>query len=273
MSKLLLATDLDKTLLDNQAEVPEVCLDAIRTYIKCGGVFTVSTGRPTRGALIYSNLIDLVNAPIITYNGACIYDVKHRRAIWRQLLPEDLAPLVRSALDLFPAVGALVFRGEDDFTCAARANSYTQEITWTRERYEAPIQELEKIELPWNKIVMTGPPKDISACAAYIRKNAPTPISITLSEGKFLELIGPGTSKGRALRQVAEMLHIDRERVVAIGDSMNDIEMIRWAGKGVAVANAEAAIRQEADLIVPSNADYGICTCIRDTVLPMLTNG
>ena len=273
MSKLLLATEVDKTLLDDRAEVPGVCLDAIRAYIEHGGIFTVSTGRPTRGVLIYPDLIELVNAPIITYNGACIYDIQQRRAIWRQLLPESFAPLVRSALDRFPAVGALVFRGEDDFTCAARANAYTREVAWNRERYEAPFRALEEIELPWNKVVMTGPPEDIAACADHIRANTPTPITMILSEGKFLELTGPGVSKGKALCQVAEMLQIDREHVVAIGDSMNDIEMIRWAGKGVAVANAEAAVRQAADLVVASNADHGICACIRDVMLPMLKNG
>lgn len=273
MPKLLLATDLDKTLLDDRAEVPGVCLDAIRTYIERGGIFTVSTGRPTRGVLIYPDLIKLVNAPIITYNGACIYDIKQRRAIWRQLLPKNFAPLIRSALDRFQDVGTLVFRGEDDFTCAARANAYTREIAWTRERYAAPFRELEEIELPWNKVVMTGPPEIIAACAEYIRENTPTPITMILSEEKFLELTGPDVSKGKALRRVAEMLQIDREHIVAIGDSMNDIEMIRWAGKGIAVANAEAAVRQAADLVVASNADHGICACIQDVMLPMFANG
>lgn len=272
MSKLLLATDLDKTLLDDCAEVPEVCLDAIRTYVEHGGIFTVSTGRPMRSVLIYPDLTKLVNAPIITYNGACIYDVQQRRAIWRQLLPESFAPLVRSTLDLFPEVGALVFCGEDDFTCAVRANAYTREIAWTREHYDAPFRTLDEIELPWNKVVMTGPPEVIAACADYIRANILTPITIILSEGKFLELTGPGVSKGNALRQVAKLLRIDQAHVVSIGDSMNDIEMIRWAGKGVAVANAELAVRQAADLVVASNIDYGICACIRDVMLPMLAN-
>lgn len=273
MSTLLLATDLDKTLLDDHAEAPKVCLDAIRTYIEHGGLFTVSTGRPTRGVLIYSDLLKLVNAPIITYNGACIYDIQQRRTIWRQRLPESFVPLVRSALDLFPEVGALVFRGEDDFTCAARANDYTREITWNRERYDAPIRTLEEIELPWNKVVMTGPSESVAACADYLRANLSEPITMILSEGIFLEIIGPGVSKGNALRQVAEMLKIDQEHVVAIGDSMNDFEMIRWAGMGVAVANAEMAVRQAADLVVASNANYGICECIRDVMLPMLENG
>lgn len=273
MPKLLFATDLDKTLLDDCAAIPQVCLDAVRSYVEQGALFTVSTGRPTRGVLIYPKLVELVNAPIITYNGACIYDVKQKRAIWRQLLPESFAPLIRSALDRFSNVGALVFRGEDDYTCAARANAYTREIAWTRERYDAPLRALEEIRLPWNKVVMTGPPEDIAVCADYIRANTPTPITMILSEGKFLELTGPDVGKGKALCRVAKMLQIDQAHVVAIGDSMNDMEMIRWAGKGVAVANAEAAVRRAADVVVPSNADHGICACIRDVVLPMLSNG
>lgn len=272
MPRLLFATDLDKTLLNDHAEVPEVCLEAIREYVEAGGLFTVSTGRPTRGALIYPELMGLVNAPIITYNGACIYDVEHHRAIWRQLLPESFQPLIRSALDLFPTVGALIFRGEDDFTCAARANAYTREIAWTREHYDAPFLPLEEIELPWNKVVMTGPPADISVCADYIQAKTLTPITMILSEKKFLELTGPDVGKEKALLEIAKMLGIDRKNVIAIGDSMNDINMIRWAGTGVAVANAEMDVRRTADVVVASNAEYGICTCIRQIAMPMLLN-
>jgi haloacid dehalogenase-like hydrolase len=53
---------------------------------------------------------------------------------------------------------------------------------------------------------------------------------------------------------------------------MNDIEMIRWAGTGVAVANAEDEMKRQAAFIVPSNVHYGICTCIQNIVLPMLSN-
>ena len=63
------------------------------------------------------------------------------------------------------------------------------------------------------------------------------------------------------------------ENVVAIGDSMNYIEMIRWDGTGVADANGEEQMKREAAFVVPSNARHGVCTCIRDIVLPMLSNG
>lgn len=272
MPNFLFATDLDRTLLDDQAEVPGACLEAIKTYVAHGGIFTVATGRPTRGVLIYPDLVALVNAPIITYNGACIYDVNRRRTVWRQLLPKDIFPLIQAALDRFPAVGALIFRGEDDFTCAARANAYTREIAWTREHYDAPSRPLDDIPLPWNKAVLTGPAEEISACAAFIRANAAFPLTTILSEGKFLELTGPNVGKGKALRQVAKLLQIPQSNVAAIGDSMNDIEMIQWAGIGIAVENAEEAILQAADRIVPSNTQHGICTCMQKMILPMLSS-
>ena len=273
MPGILFATDLDKTLLDDSVQVPPACVEAIRAYVERGGLFTIATGRPTRGALLYPEVIELVNAPIITYNGACIYDTKAKRAIWRQLLPDAFPALLRSALERFPRVGALVFRGEDDLTCAIRSNPQIQEITWNREHYSAPHRELDEIALPWNKVVMAGEPEDMHRCKAYIEEHSPTPITIILSEERYLELTGPNVGKEKALRRVAESLQVDREHVVAIGDSMNDIEMIRWVGTGVAVANGEEQMKREAAFVVPSNARHGVCTCIRDIVLPMLSNG
>lgn len=79
MSGILFATDLDKTLLDDEARVPPICVDAIRSYVQKGGLFTIATGRPTRGALLYPEIIDLVNAPIITYNGAWYLRYKKKK--------------------------------------------------------------------------------------------------------------------------------------------------------------------------------------------------
>ena len=114
MPKILLASDLDCTLLDNDNCVPEECLKAIRDFTDAGGLFTVVTGRPTRCIHKYPELISHINAPMISYNGGCISDPHSRRILWQKHLPEGLAPVIRSALNKFPTVGALIFRGEDD---------------------------------------------------------------------------------------------------------------------------------------------------------------
>ncbi len=270
MPKILLATDLDRTLLDKGSQAPPGCLEAIREFTAAGGSFTIATGRPTRGALRYPELMALVNAPIISYNGGCISDAATREILWQKYLPAGLAPLIRSALDRFPMVGALVFRGPEDVTTVTQPNAYTHEVTWEREHYKTPQLDLECVQEPWNKIVMAGCREDMAHCTDYIRRNARCEITTILSEGLFLEIIAPGIHKGDALRRVAQMLNIDRSHVLAIGDSMNDIEMIQWAQVGGAVANAEPAVAEAADILVPSNDAHGIVTFIRETAMPML---
>lgn len=270
MSKLLLVSDLDKTLLDNDSKVPAACCEQIARYVEAGGLFTVATGRPTRGVLMYPELTALINAPIITYNGACIYDATGKKVVWQRFLPPEIKPIIRAALDRFPKVGALVFRGADDFTCAVHETEYTREITLRREHYVAFAGKLEEISLPWNKLVLAGPETEMALCANFVRKACGIPVTAILSEGVFLELIAAGVNKGSALSQVAAQFNLEANQVVAVGDSMNDIEMIRWAGVGVATANAEPAVRRAAQRVVASNAECGVCQCIEDIALPRL---
>ena len=270
MPKILLATDLDRTLLDDDSRVPPACLEAIKAFTSAGGLFTVATGRPTRGALRYPELIALVNAPLISYNGGCISDVGSKRILWQKYLPDGLAPLIRAALDRFPNVGALVFRGAQDHTTVTQPNEYTHEVTWVREQYQTTVCDLERIPYPWNKVVMAGNPRDMALCTEFIRANAHGKINTILTEGLFLEIIAPGINKGEALSRVAEMTNIDRSHVAAIGDSMKDIEMIQWAQVGGAVANAEPAVAQAAGILVPSNAEHGFVTFLERVAMPML---
>lgn len=271
MGRVLLTTDLDKTLLNEHSLVPEECLHTIAEFTAAGGLFSVCTGRPTRGALLYRDLISLVNAPLISYNGACIYDAKSKHVLWQRLLPDAVEPLFCEALKRFPTVGLVLFHGEDDFACTIdRKNSYTEEVTWNREHYRAEVCRMEDFPKPWNKCVMAGPEEDMVHCAKFIRENTPVPLTTILTEGIFLEIMGADVDKGNALAKVAESLSLDRSEVVAVGDSMNDFGMLRWAGTGVAVANAEQPVLESADVIVASNTECGICECIEKIALPLL---
>lgn len=270
MPTVLLATDLDRTLLDDHAQIPDCCIESIRRFTDAGGLFTVATGRPTRGVLQYPQLVSLINAPVISYNGACIYDTVACRALWKACLPEDIGPLIQRTLDQFPGVGALVFRGEDDCTTVSQPNAYTYEVAWLREHYHAREQVLHTIAPPWTKVVIAGPEADMVRCASFLRSLITSPIHTILSEGTFLEIIVPGANKGNALSRVAELCKVERSSVLAIGDSMNDIEMVRWAGIGGAVSNAEPAVAQVARMKVPSNTEYGIIDFIDRGAMPLL---
>ena len=78
----------------------------------------------------------------------------------------------------------------------------------------------------------------------------------------YLELLHPEVSKGAALRRIAHMLGVARDEVIAFGDSHNDLDMLAFAGVGVAMGNASAEVKALADLITDSNEDDGIATAL-----------
>lgn len=84
----------------------------------------------------------------------------------------------------------------------------------------------------------------------------------TLSGAPFVEVMAEGVTKATGLAHLCDRLGIDRSEVLAFGDALNDVEMLRWAGRGVAMANAEPEALAAADEISPSNADDGVAVVL-----------
>ena len=77
------------------------------------------------------------------------------------------------------------------------------------------------------------------------------PVEATISFHTMVEVMAPGCTKGRALSRLAEMLGVEQKNVMAIGDNINDVSMVEWAGTGVCVREGQEALKRVADLIVP----------------------
>ncbi|PRB04336.1 HAD family hydrolase [Microbacterium sp. MYb64] len=84
----------------------------------------------------------------------------------------------------------------------------------------------------------------------------------TLSGAPFVEVMAEGVTKATGLAHLCDRLGIDRSEVLAFGDALNDVEMLRWAGRGVAMANAEPEALAAADEVAPSNAEDGVAVMI-----------
>jgi Cof subfamily protein (haloacid dehalogenase superfamily) len=87
--------------------------------------------------------------------------------------------------------------------------------------------------------------------------------AITLSEAEYIEFLPPGVNKAVGLASVAQALFLHREEVAALGDYLNDLEMLRWSGFSGAVANAQPEVLEQADLLVASNDGGGAAEFIR----------
>lgn len=90
---------------------------------------------------------------------------------------------------------------------------------------------------------------------------------VTSSAPNNLEISRKGVSKASALAEIVQNLGIHRSEVMAIGDSLNDLEMIKWAGLGIAMGNAEIAVKEAADEITLTNEEDGVATAIREFLL------
>ena len=97
---------------------------------------------------------------------------------------------------------------------------------------------------------------------AFLRPRVEGLARIVFSEDTYLEILPLEVSKGAALKLLLERIGVPREQVVALGDAMNDLEMLHYAGAGVAVSNADPALRAAADFVVCSNEEDAVRACL-----------
>jgi Cof subfamily protein (haloacid dehalogenase superfamily) len=118
--------------------------------------------------------------------------------------------------------------------------------------------------LPALKLVGVADEARITALRPLAEAAFGAHLYVTRTSPVLYEFLHPSVSKGAALEKVMESLGLSSEQVIAFGDSHNDIEMLRVAGTGVAMANADPEVQGMADLIAPSNAEDGIAEVLED---------
>ena len=108
------------------------------------------------------------------------------------------------------------------------------------------------------KLMIGHPDLDAYALATALSTSFTSDLEISTSGAPFLEATAPGVNKATALAKYAANLGVDQADVVAYGDNQNDIAMLRWAGTGVAVANAHPSVLAAASAVTASNDDDGV---------------
>ena len=113
------------------------------------------------------------------------------------------------------------------------------------------------------KLIVPGEPKILGHIEKMIQSIAEDKVTLFTSRPYYLEILPKNTDKGKALARIAEIVGVSAKETLAIGDSMNDEAMIRWAGIGVAMANSDDRIKNIADLITDrTNDDDGVAEVV-----------
>lgn len=204
------------------------------------------------------------DAAMICCNGTHVVDAEGREIYAFTLVHEILEQALEYAAPRDIHVNAYT-RDELLFlTHTPWADEYARRVKTLAPRY-ATLEETRGLELL--KVSLVDSPAEVQR---HIREFVPTldPAIVrpTESEPEYLELMHPDANKGRGLAAVCERLGIAREQTAALGDYLNDLEMIRWAGVGGAVGNAAAVVRDSADIVTPTN-DEGAVSWFIDWLL------
>lgn len=241
---IMLITDMDGTLLDGKSRISEGNQRAIKRFIAGGGLFTVATGRMFKAVEPYLPVLPM-NIPAIVYNGAAIYDFSAKKVLWQDCLPANLENVAESVLRQFPDTGLEVFHGENIYLAAQNEETDSHMV---REGFHPIYASLKDIPKPWLKLLVAAEPGRLLEVEDFLKERKEE-FHAVYSEPQFLELLNKNVSKGSALRHLAAMLNFPCSCIVAVGDNRNDLELLKEAGIGIAVANAHKDAAGAADLM------------------------
>ena len=115
-----------------------------------------------------------------------------------------------------------------------------------------------------NKLMAIGQPDAIAKLEENLKDTFVDQLTINISHPSYLEITNPSATKQQGVAYLHQLLGFKSEEVVAIGDSFNDIDMIRYAGLGVAMGNAHVNVKMAADWVAPSNAQHGVAKALHE---------
>lgn len=238
----LVALDMDGTLLNRKGQISEANRQAI-IEAKEKGIFVVlSTGRSLITSQEHADALEL-NSYLVTVNGSEIWDEK-RELVERNLVKSELVEWM----------WGLTQQHKTKFWAISTERNFHGEMPEDIHQFE------------WLKF---GFDIDDDGAREIILKELETKGEFELSNStlKNIEVNPAGINKAKGLGVVCARLGIEMKNVMAVGDSRNDLAMIKEAGLGVAMGNAQDIVKETADWVTATNEEDGVAKAIREWVL------
>ncbi len=275
----MIGLDLDGTFLSSSKSIPEENIIAVSEALDRGICVLPVTGRPF-GAVPEEILRCVPFRYCIASGGACLYDLAEKRKIYEELIPAAFAEEVISVLLKDGFVVNLFVDG------TGYINAHEHGTAIAMAKTEASRQYLRSFRIPVPDIreVLRNSPQGIEMLTAELfaeEKEMPfgakkirdllrpyeDRLNVMYGKAASVEIQSGTARKGRTMLRLGKMLGISREETMAVGDTSNDLEMIRTAGIGIAMGNADESVRAEADFVTLDNDHAGVAFAVRSFAL------
>jgi len=260
----LIATDLDGTLLTPDGTISAATREALTAAQELGVALVIATGRNYPMMRYFCHDLRL-SAPQISCNGAVVVapatgDLLHVSTV----PPAFVGPVLRFLEE--QGVPAAFFSLLELWI--SHDNPYAELLIPRELDPPRTVDSLYSLtDTPCAKLVAMDPPEVIERLRPLAEARFGADLYVTQTSRNLLEFHHPQVSKGHALAQIARDLGVSPHEVIAFGDSHNDLEMLRFAGLGVAMGNASDEVKAVADLVTLPNDQDGIARVVSQYIL------
>lgn len=269
MTVRLLALDLDGTVIGDDLLISDRVLRAIAAAQEAGVIVTIATGRVFRSARDIGARLGIVQ-PLICYQGAMVAHAATGEMLYHKTLPLNEALSIieetnRRGLHLNLYLNDQVFL--DHVTPEA--------LFYSRINMDLPLNEVGNLAKwlagqggaePTKLVIITDPSQTDDVLAVFTEMYGQR-VQVTKSHPRFTEFTNRECSKGHALAYLAGHYNVSRDMVMAIGDGHNDLDMIAWAGYGVAMSTSPPQVLEAARIVTGSLGEEGAAEAIERYVL------
>ncbi|SEF65355.1 hypothetical protein SAMN04487934_10243 [Eubacterium ruminantium] len=274
MDKKLLVLDIDGTLTNSKKEITLPTKNALRRIMEEGHLVMLASGRPTPGVRRYEEELEMAKygGYLLTYNGARITRCSDNKDIFtRKFSKEYVHKLYDYCCE--KNMGIVTYEDFEDTAdpyviCGREPDKY---LEWEAKINGLPLKPVknfkERIDRDVYKVLMTADPEISEGLEKELQGMYGQYFNITRSEPFFVEAMNSEVDKAKAIEKVIDILGIEHKNVIACGDGFNDTSMVKYAAIGVAMANAQNAVKRVADFITSSNDEDGIVKVIDRFIL------
>jgi hydroxymethylpyrimidine pyrophosphatase-like HAD family hydrolase len=247
----LVALDIDGTLVDPDNNFSPAVEAAVHAVLDAGTHVVLSTGRGLTATRPLAERLALPKPYLVCSNGAVTVRL-HPEPELLDIVRFDPGPVLQLLLERMPDVLVAV----EELGVGYRVNKPFPPGELTGQLVVEPLEKL--VADPATRVILREPSNEAERFLDVIDRVGLHGVSYYIGYTAWLDIAPDGVSKATALEKIARRLDVDRADVLAIGDGSNDVEMLGWAGRGVAMGNATPAVQEVADAVTKSRADDGV---------------
>lgn len=266
----MLCLDIDGTLLNSKHQITEKTKIAIRKVAKEQNIPVILvSARMPKGIFFLAKELEIC-APIICYSGALIID-HNKKMLLNNYIEVSYIKKLYSITKKYSICISLY--KDDEWYSEERDKWVEQEEVITN--LTSSIRDYQELFSNWenegcNKILCMGDEEQIASLKNELINTFSEDLNIYLSKPTYLEIMSKNSSKTSAIAVLLKKYNVDRTVLMAIGDNYNDINMIEYAGLGIAMGNAPDEVKGYANQITTSNDEDGVACAINTYILQQI---